>query len=141
MGGNGKLLDANGDGNPGGTRTADFTMLPFARIEGTNLFGFVRDSYTGVPIVGATIRVDSFAEANDVTDANGRFELVDMPAPRLLRACEWLDGHQRIGRFRLSQCWQAVPQCPGQRSAAKHEKEALNVPYPATQRRAENTNN
>ncbi len=34
-----------------------------------------------IPIVGATIRVDAFPQADAVTDASGRFELRDMPAP------------------------------------------------------------
>ncbi len=87
IGRDGVALDADGDGNPGGTGTADFRTLPLTRIPGTSLFGFVYDSFnknpdgSNIPIVGATIRVDAFPEANVVTDANGRFELRDMPAP------------------------------------------------------------
>ncbi|MEX2138181.1 MAG: Ig-like domain-containing protein [Pirellulales bacterium] len=81
MGRNGRALDADGDRQPGGHRTADFTTLPLTRIPGTNVFGFVRDSFTQAPIAGVTIRVDAFPQANAVTDANGRFELRDMPAP------------------------------------------------------------
>lgn len=77
----GLLLDADGDGVPGGRKIAEFQTLPLTRIPGTNIIGTVRDSYTGAPIIGATIRVDAFPEANAVTDENGRFELVDMPAP------------------------------------------------------------
>lgn len=77
----GTTLDADGDGQPGGVRKVDFTTLPLTRIPGTNVFGFVKDSYTTTPIVGATIRVDAFPEANAVTDSNGRFELANMPAP------------------------------------------------------------
>ncbi|MCH8046527.1 MAG: VCBS repeat-containing protein, partial [Planctomycetes bacterium] len=81
IGRDGLALDADGDNQPGGTVTADFRTLPLTRIAGTNVFGFVFDSFSEQPIVGATIRVDAFPEANVVTDANGRFELVDMPAP------------------------------------------------------------
>ncbi len=83
----GVALDADGDGNPGGRGMASFRTLPLTRIPGTNLFGFVYDAYnknsdgSNIPIVGATIRVDAFPEANAVTDANGRFELDNMPAP------------------------------------------------------------
>ena len=83
----GQPIDANGDGIPGGIGTVDFRTLPLTRIEGTNIFGYVFDSLlknadgTDVPLVGATIRVDAFPEANAVTDENGFFELVDMPAP------------------------------------------------------------
>ena len=77
----GLALDADDDGDPGGLLKAEFTTLPITRIPGTNVFGFVFDSFSQQPIVGATIRVDAFPEANAVTDADGRFELVDMPAP------------------------------------------------------------
>ncbi|MCA9219447.1 MAG: Ig-like domain-containing protein, partial [Planctomycetales bacterium] len=81
MGRDGRPVDADGDGVAGGTLTADFRTLPLMRVPGTNVFGYVRDSYNGQPIVGATIRVDAFPEANAVTDQDGRFELRDMPAP------------------------------------------------------------
>ena len=74
-------LDGDDNGTAGGRRTADYSTLPLTRIPETNVFGFVRDSMSGEPIVGATIRVDAFPEANVVTDENGRFELTDMPAP------------------------------------------------------------
>jgi len=77
----GAQLDGDGDRTPGGVGRLSFTTLPLTRIPRTNVFGFVKDSYTGQPIVGATIRVDAFPEANVVTDENGRFELKDMPAP------------------------------------------------------------
>jgi hypothetical protein len=83
----GALLDADGDGVAGGVATADFRTLPLTRITGTNIFGYVYDSYhtnpdgTNIPIVGATIRVDAFPEANATTDENGYFILRDMPAP------------------------------------------------------------
>ena len=83
----GALLDADGDGVAGGVATADFRTLPLTRIPGTNIFGYVYDSYNlgpggeNIPVVGATIRVDAFPQANTTTDANGYFILRDMPAP------------------------------------------------------------
>ena len=87
----GTPIDADGDFLPGGVATADFSTLPLTRIPGTNVFGFVRDSATGDPLVGVTIRVDAFPGLEAVTvdddpttpDINeaGRFELVDVPAP------------------------------------------------------------
>lgn len=80
-------VDADGDGIGGGIATIDFDTLSLTRIPNTNVFGFVFDSYTknpdgsDIPVVGATIRVDAFPEANAVTDATGRFEFRDMPAP------------------------------------------------------------
>jgi hypothetical protein len=38
----------------------------------TNAFGYVRDSYTGQLIIGATFRVDGLAGVSVTTDANGR---------------------------------------------------------------------
>lgn len=87
MGRDGLAIDPDGDGNPGGTAVADFRTLPLRRIAGTNVTGFVFDSYnvnpdgSDRPVIGATIRVDDFPEANVVTDENGFFILVDMPAP------------------------------------------------------------
>ncbi len=74
-------IDADGDGLPGGVFTAKFRTLPLTRIPGTKVWGFLKDAYTGEPIVGATIRVDGFPEANAVTDVTGRYDLIDMPAP------------------------------------------------------------
>lgn len=87
MGRNGLALDADGDNTPGGMATADFTTLPLTRIPHTDVFGYVYDSYnknpdgSNIPIVGATIRVDAFPQANAITDATGKFILHDMPAP------------------------------------------------------------
>ncbi len=83
MGRDGLLLDADGNNEPGGVRTADFRTLPIGAVAGTGIFGFVKDSTTGEPIVGATIRVDNLPEKNAVTDASGRFDLVDLPAPEV----------------------------------------------------------
>ena len=84
---NGDRLDADGDGTSGGTGQADFRTLPLTRIQGTDVWGYVYDSYnrnpdgSNIPIVGATIRVDAIPEANAVTDENGYFILRNMPAP------------------------------------------------------------
>lgn len=81
MGRDGLALDADGDNVPGGMGSAEFRTLSLTRVPGANVFGFVRDSYSGAPIVGATVRVDAFPQANAVTDATGRFDLIDMPSP------------------------------------------------------------
>ena len=78
----GTAVDADGDGQPGGVASIDFDTLSLTRIPGTDVWGFVYDSYTpSKPVIGATIRVDAFPEANTVTDSSGFFELKDMPAP------------------------------------------------------------
>ncbi len=66
---------------------ADFRTLPLFRIPGTAVSGYVFDSYrtnadgSPVPVIGATIRVDAFPEANAVTDSRGYFTLTNVPAP------------------------------------------------------------
>lgn len=77
----GDLLDADANGAAGGTALVEFQTLSVTRIAGTEVFGFVRDSYSGNPIEGATIRVDALPEANVLTDADGFFRLIDVPAP------------------------------------------------------------
>ncbi len=87
MGLDGVALDADGDGNPGGILTADFSTLSITLIQGTELWGYVYDSFNrdengeNVPIIGATVRVDALPEAVAVTDENGYFRLENLPAP------------------------------------------------------------
>jgi hypothetical protein len=87
LGIDGLPIDADGDGAPGGTAIASFRTLPLTRIPGTNVSGTVVDAFnrnpdgSEIPIVGATIRVDGFPEMNVLTDAEGKFTLVDAPAP------------------------------------------------------------
>jgi len=82
-----RKIDADGDSVAGGIGKIDFYTLGLSRIAGTNVFGYVYDSYnknpdgTDRPAIGATIRVDGFPEANAVTHENGYFILRDMPAP------------------------------------------------------------
>jgi hypothetical protein len=83
----GRAVDVDGDGLPGGVATIDFDTLSLSRIAGTDVWGYVYDSYnknpdnSDRPVISATIRVDGFPEANAVTDQNGYFILHDMPAP------------------------------------------------------------
>ena len=80
-------IDADGDGVSGGTGTIDFDTLGLTPITGTEVFGYVFDSYnrnedgSDIPVVGAIIRVDGLPAANAVTDENGFFRLTDVPAP------------------------------------------------------------
>ncbi|MDA1052075.1 MAG: Ig-like domain-containing protein [Planctomycetota bacterium] len=81
MGRDGLALDADRDGEPGGTKQADFRTLPLTYIPGTQVFGFLYDSYnrnpdgSDIPIVGATISLDANPAVFAVTDENGFFEL------------------------------------------------------------------
>lgn len=86
LGRDGLALDADGDGNPGGIKTADFSTVPNIRIPNTIVRGRVIASEpdaqgNDVPLAGVTIRTDGLPEANAVTDANGEFTLADAPAP------------------------------------------------------------
>lgn len=82
-------IDGDGDGLPGGQLAADFTTLSLTRIPGTDVFGYVYDSYnknpdgSNIPIVGATIRVDADPTLNAVTDSKGYFLLKDLPTPSI----------------------------------------------------------
>ncbi len=84
---NGVAIDADGDGLVGGIGTADFTTLPIVRIAGTDVWGYVYDSYnknpdgTDKPLEGVEIRLDFLPDVKAVTDANGYFILEDVPAP------------------------------------------------------------
>ncbi len=91
MGLDGVALDADGDGTPGGTLTADFSTLSLIKIDGTNITCYVYDSFNrdaegnNVPVVGATVRVDvdALPKVFAVTDSEGFFRLENVPAPLL----------------------------------------------------------
>lgn len=55
--------------------TSQFRTLSLMQIPGTEVFGFVKDSETGLPIEGVTISLDAMPEVNSVTNASGFFEL------------------------------------------------------------------
>ena len=86
VGRDGLAIDADGDGTPGGTTTADFSTVPLGQIPGTKVTGRVvaselDDLGNDVPLEGVTIRVDGLPEVFAVTDADGFFTLGDVPAP------------------------------------------------------------
>ena len=81
------MLDGDGDGLPGGEFQAEFITLSLTRIPNTDLSGFVFDSNrrnpdgSNIPLAGARIEVEGLEDVFAITDENGFFELVDMPAP------------------------------------------------------------
>ena len=126
----GQSVDANGDGVPGGIGVADFRTLPLTRIPGTVVFGFVKDSFTQEPIVGATIRVDAFPEADAVTDSEGRFELVDMPAPEFF---VHIDGSTASGipeGFTYPNVGKSFKSVPGQETQIEMDGEVFDAYLP-----------
>ncbi|MEA5620007.1 ScyD/ScyE family protein [Cronbergia sp. UHCC 0137] len=93
-------IDGDLDGVAGGIATADFTTLPITRIEGTDVWGYVYDSYnknpdgSNIPIQGVTIRLDALPDVFTVTDENGYFILEDVPAPDFY---VYIDGSTATG--------------------------------------------
>jgi hypothetical protein len=77
----GNTLDGDGDNIPGGSSRTVFRTLSDTRIPGTNVWGYVKDSFTGDPIEGVTIYVNAFPQATTATNNEGYFELTDMPSP------------------------------------------------------------
>ena len=130
MGRNGLALDANGDLNPGGTGTFSFRTLPLSRIPGTVVFGYVRNSYTTEPIAGATIRVDAFPEANAVTDENGRFELIDMPAPVFFVHVDGTTATNVPAGYLYPNVGKAFHSVPGQATQINHHGHVFDVHLP-----------
>lgn len=84
----GNLVDADGDGRPGGFATISFTTLNNSPLATTGVTGQVLASEknadgTDRPLPGVTITVDGAEESvRTVTDAQGRFTLIPSPAGR-----------------------------------------------------------
>ena len=81
IGADGQALDADGDDDPGGRLSTSFRTLPLTRVEGTDVFGFVKSSMTDEALEGVTLRLDAFPEVTATTNAEGLFVLEDVPAP------------------------------------------------------------
>lgn len=86
----GRDLDADGDGQPGGTATVDFTTTALQGLAGTAVVGRVFASELAttpggeslrVPLAGVTVTVDGMEETmRAVTDLFGNFRLSPVPA-------------------------------------------------------------
>lgn len=127
---NGVKLDANRSGVPGGNLNIDYSTLPLARIEGTDVFGFVRDARTQEPIVGATIRVDAFPDANAVTDSTGRFLLQDMPAPEFFVHIDGSTATNTPAGFQYPNVGKPFHSVPGQQVQLNHNGTVFDVFLP-----------
>jgi len=89
---NGRELDADGDGQPGGTAKIDFDTLSTTPVGETAVVGRVFDSApmpdgaggtTNRPLAGVTISVDGAEQTlRTTTDADGYFKLQPVPAGR-----------------------------------------------------------
>jgi len=84
---NGQVVDADNDGEPGGTTFIDFDTLSLTSIANTKLCGQVfaseQDNGNNVPLIGVTIRADGMEDTlSAVTDTQGQFCLEPAPAGR-----------------------------------------------------------
>ncbi len=89
--GSGQELDADGDGQPGGTYSLSFDTMSTAGLPGTAVIGHVfasdpipnGDGVTNRPLGGVTVTVDGAEERlRAVTDEHGYFNLGPCPAGR-----------------------------------------------------------
>lgn len=88
----GRLVDADADGVPGGTHVFQFDTYSTTTIAGTAISGVIfaseptaprPDGSTNQPLIGVTVTVDGAEESlRAVTDAQGRFTLTNCPAGR-----------------------------------------------------------
>ena len=89
----GRLVDADGDGQPGGTRVIDFDTQSLAPVPATAVVGrvFASELVPGLsesqtlntPLAGVTITLDGMEETiRTTTDAQGNFKLAPVPAGR-----------------------------------------------------------
>ena len=129
-GADGLNVDANGDGTPGGVATADFSTLSLFAIEGTNVFGFVKDSFTEQPIPGVTISLEAMPEIFAVTDENGRFELQNVPAPDFFVTIDGTTADALDGT-RYAALGKAFHSVPGQTTQLNADGEIFDIFLPA----------
>ncbi|WP_017719654.1 Ig-like domain-containing protein [Kamptonema formosum] len=132
----GEALDGDGDGTAGGVKTADFRTLPLTRIEGTNVFGYVYDSYnknpdgSDKPVVGATIRVDGFPDLQAVTDESGYFVLEDVPAPEFFVYIDGSTASTAPAGTQYASLGKPFHSVPGQETQLTMDGETFNVYLP-----------
>jgi len=84
---NGAKVDVDNDGIVGGVLTSDFSTVSVTPIPGTGIFGYIYDSNNrgpngeDIPLVGVDIDVIGLPGVTATTDANGYFELNNLPYP------------------------------------------------------------
>ncbi|MEO0854167.1 MAG: Ig-like domain-containing protein, partial [Cyanobacteria bacterium J06648_11] len=136
LGRDGQPLDADRDGFVGGVETADFTTLPLTQIPGTDVTGFVFDSYnraedgSNIPLQGVEIRLDALPDISAVTDENGFFRLEDVPAPEFF---VYIDGSEAIGADGVAQyasLGKPFHSVPGQETQLTMDGEVFDIYLP-----------
>jgi hypothetical protein len=136
IGRDGLAIDGNGDGTPGGMATGDFSTLPITQIPGTEVYGYVYDSYnknadgSNIPLKGVTIRLDSLPNVTATTDEKGYFILKDLPAPDFF---VYIDGAKASGLPTVSSyagLGKAFHSVPGQSVQLNANGTAFNIYLP-----------
>ncbi|MBK9139066.1 MAG: hypothetical protein IPM17_09940 [Verrucomicrobia bacterium] len=123
-GADGRPVDADGDGQPGGVHRFQYDTYSATPVTGTAISGVVYasepvpprpDGSTNLPLPGVTITVDGAEETlRTVTDAEGRFTLTNCPAGRFF---VHVDGRTAVGSAWpngdyypfVGKAWEAVP--------------------------------
>ena len=125
----GSQLDADLDAKSGGVGVFEFRTLPLTRIPGTNVEGVVRDSYTGEPLPGVTIRVDGFPTLDVNTDAQGKFLLLDTPSPEFFVHIDGTTANAPVG-FSYPNVGKKFYSIPGETIQLNHDGEPFDVFLP-----------
>ncbi len=137
IGRDGQTLDADGNGIPGGIETADFRTLPLTQIPGTDVFGYVYDSYntnedgSNIPLEGVVIRLDSLPDVFAVTDENGYFKLEDVPAPDFYVYIDGSNVKDAPAGTQYASLGKAFHSVPGQEIQLEMDGEPFDVYLPA----------
>lgn len=133
-------LDANADNEPGGSSRGTFRTLPLTLIPGTEVFGYVKDSQTQVPLAGVVISLEAFPQIRATTDETGFFELGTqdrdndgisdgLPAPDFF---VYIDGSFAIAPDGSSHAYLGKPfhSIPGQRTQLEMAGEPFDIYLP-----------
>jgi hypothetical protein len=136
IGRDGLAVDGDGNGTPGGIATGDFSTLPITPIPGTEIWGYVYDSYnknpdgSNIPLKNVTIRLDSLPDVTATTDDQGYFILKDLPASDFF---VYIDGAKASGLPTVSQyagLGKAFHSVPGQSTQLFANGQTFNIYLP-----------
>jgi methionine-rich copper-binding protein CopC len=136
IGRDGLAVDGDGNGTPGGMATGDFSTLPITPIPGTEVWGYVYDSYnknpdgSNIPLKNVTIRLDSLPDVTATTDAQGYFILKNLPASDFF---VYIDGAKAAGLPTVSQyagLGKALHSVPGQSTQLFANGQIFNIYLP-----------
>jgi hypothetical protein len=136
IGRDGLAVDGDGNGTPGGMATGDFSTLPITPIPGTEVWGYVYDSYnknpdgSNIPLKNVTIRLDSLPTVTATTDEQGYFILKNLPASDFF---VYIDGAKAVGLPTVSQyagLGKALHSVPGQSTQLFANGQTFNIYLP-----------